>query len=266
MVHSFALLVCREQAVSDHRQFLFEDEVHSVLKSVGNNNSAVVCEQNDAAAGATFSVKEEDVLAHLELAGVITSRFILHCLGEQPLAISQHTLNQRNFILAHFDLQFFLEELDHALMTNVKTTNDAFNTYLDNELLQSFLVFWFGPVNANDEVSGFVLQLLETFVTSLHALNSHLVCLRRDLDLLLDVEVLELEFELLVDEGSAELDLLVFLSLVDTLSHNLGLEGFFVGVLLHHALELKRVSIEGYIRHFLKITITYFNYVIKQKK
>lgn len=138
----------------------------------------------------------------------------------------------------------------------LKQAANALNTYLDNELLQSFLVFWFGPVDTNDEVSGLGPKLLEAFVTSLHALYSHLVCLCRDLDLLLDVKVLELEFKLLVNEARAELDLLVLLPLVDTLSHHLGLEGFLVGVLLHHALELKRVSIEGNIRHFLKITIT----------
>ena len=125
MVHSFALLVSREQAVSDHRQFLFEDEVHSVFKSVGDNNSAVVCEQNDAAAGTTFSVSEVGVLAHCELARVITSRFILHGLGVQPLAFSQHALHQRNLVLAHFDLQLVLEELDHALLTHVKASSEC---------------------------------------------------------------------------------------------------------------------------------------------
>jgi hypothetical protein len=87
-------------------------------------------------------------------------------------------------------------------------------------------------------------EVLDTVVAAFHALNACIVGRRGNKNLLLNVEVHELGLELLVDLISANRDLLVLLTLIDALAEDVGFECFFVGVLLHHALELERVGIK----------------------
>lgn len=151
---------------------------------------------------------------------------------ESGFALSGNALDVGEVLFAGADDNFLLKKLDHAL---------------DDEVLQEFLVL--GVVDVGDLGNEFLLEFLLDFLNALLAFG-HLgeacgVDLLGALDVELHLEVLLLLLGLGVESGDLLLHNLSLLLFEKALAHHAYFEGLFVGLLAHHAFELKSVIIQS---------------------
>ena len=68
-------------------------------------------------------ISEEAILDDVEFAGVVTCRLPLHDRGVFALTLLHEALYEIHFILAHFDLELLLQQLDHSLQSKQTQTS-----------------------------------------------------------------------------------------------------------------------------------------------
>jgi len=117
-------------------------------------------------------------------------------------------------------------------------------TYLDDEVLEGGLVLGRVLVEVGGEAAfGEHLEVFNALIALLHLLQTGLVVQARHHFTVLDLLVLHSPFVSLLENMQILLVDALTLSLTIALTHDLDLEGFLVGVLPHHALQLEGVTV-----------------------
>ena len=128
------------------------------------------------------------------------------------------------------------------MFSSIKLENACCESYLNNQVFQSVLVGHGVRREFRQQLCfGVSSQFINAIVAMNHTLESVLVCLARNENLLVNLQLFNLLLELLLDFGGSLLDKLVLFSLENPLAEHLGLECLLVGILAHHSLELKGI-------------------------
>ena len=118
-------------------------------------------------------------------------------------------------------------------------------TYLDNKVLKSLLVLRIVSVElVLKTINSEYFEIFDASIPLLHLLQTRLIVTSRHHFAMLDLLVRHKFLEAFVEFAKLCLVNTFGLGLTVSLSQDLDLKGFFVGILSHHALQLEGITIE----------------------
>ena len=218
-----------EKTLSQLGQLNFENEVESIFERVRTHNTSVVGQKNHTTAQSPIRVVQEFVFKNGKLARVLSFGFGHHNFGELSFALFDHSLDKFYFFLAHFQLNLFLQQLDHALHNQVFERGNVH--------------FVFGAIIVLKAIFCGSLQIFETFIAFAHLFETRGVGLLSHLNAVLNVQIFQLLGVLSLQNLLVLLNKRVALFFKVPLTEHLNLESSLVSILPHGAFKLKSVSV-----------------------